>query len=89
MGTTSHEFLHMLSMQHCKTFACVLNGSNSLQESDKKPLILCPQCLQKLNYALNENSLDYLGRLLLFYDKYGFLKESEFCRLGLHILRNN
>ena len=89
MGTTSHEFLHMLSMQHCKTFACVLNGSNSLQESDKKPLILCPQCLQKLNYALNENSLDYLGRLLLFYDKYGFLKESEFCRLGLHILRSN
>lgn len=79
MGTTSHEFLHMLSMQHCKTFACVLNGSNSLQESDKKPLLLCPQCLQKLNYALNEDLISYFETSLKFFTKYEFLWEEEFC----------
>ncbi len=88
MGTTSHEFLHMLSMKHCKIFSCVLNGSNSLQESDKKPLIICPQCLEKLNFALNENSSDYFRRLMLFYNKYGFSKEAEFCEKGFHIFRN-
>lgn len=87
MGTTSHEFLHMLSMQHCKTYACVLNGSNSLQESDKKPLLICPLCLEKLNFALNENPSDYFRRLSFFYNKYGFSKELEFCENGFHIFQ--
>ncbi|HRH54784.1 MAG TPA: archaemetzincin, partial [Chitinophagales bacterium] len=47
--TTTHEFLHMLGLQHCIQFACVLNGSNSLDESDKKPSIICPECLAKLD----------------------------------------
>lgn len=86
METTSHEFLHMLSMQHCKTFSCVLNGSNSLQESDKKPLIICPQCAGKLNFALNENPSDYFSRSLTFFNKYGFLNEAQFCKKALTVL---
>jgi archaemetzincin len=47
--TTTHEFLHMLGLQHCIQYACVLNGSNSLDESDKKPSIICPECKELIS----------------------------------------
>lgn len=80
LATSSHEFMHMLSMQHCKEFVCVLNGSNSMLESDNKPLIICPQCLEKLNFVLQENPENYFLRLQTFFHKYGFEEEEIFCK---------
>jgi archaemetzincin len=52
ISTSSHEIGHMLSMRHCTYAVCVMNGSNSLSESDSRPNRLCSQCLSKLHWNL-------------------------------------
>lgn len=42
----------MFGMQHCVHYHCVVNGSNSLAESDSQPLHLCPVCLRKLQSSV-------------------------------------
>ncbi len=72
-----HELAHMFSLPHCIFFSCVMNGSNHLQESDARPLSLCPVCLRKLQFSIG---FDVAGRyrgLLLFYEKAGFDHEAK------------
>jgi archaemetzincin len=47
-----HETAHMFSLAHCIFFRCILNGSNHLQESDSRPLSLCPVCLRKIQFSI-------------------------------------
>jgi archaemetzincin len=49
----THEAGHMLSLEHCVRFECLMNGSNSLEEADGQPEWLCPDCLKKLHWNLN------------------------------------
>lgn len=51
--TAVHEAGHMLGMKHCVAYQCSMNGSNSLEESDRRPLALCPECLAKLCWAMH------------------------------------
>jgi archaemetzincin len=48
----AHETCHMLGMRHCVFFNCLMNGSNHLAESDRRPLHLCPVDLRKLHWSL-------------------------------------
>lgn len=50
LKVAGHETGHMLGLQHCLFHACLMNGSNSLAESDNQPLELCPICLRKLQW---------------------------------------
>lgn len=43
-----HETGHLFGLTHCVYFNCLMQGSNHLEESDAKPLYLCPVCLRKL-----------------------------------------
>ena len=43
-----HEAGHTFGLEHCTTWACNMNGSNSLAETDESPLHLCPDCMRKL-----------------------------------------
>jgi archaemetzincin len=52
LAVMSHEIGHMFGIQHCVSFACNMNGSNSLEESDRQPMHPCPVCLRKLHLAL-------------------------------------
>ncbi len=51
LQVATHETGHMLGMRHCIAFACNMNGSNHLAESDSRPLDLCPTCTAKLVWA--------------------------------------
>jgi archaemetzincin len=51
LAVMSHEIGHMFGIPHCVSFACNMNGSNSLEESDRQPMHLCPVCLRKLYLA--------------------------------------
>ncbi len=73
----AHETGHMFGLEHCIFFKCVLNGSNHLEESDARPLHLCPVCLRKLQYSSGFNVLNRYRRLLLFYRKEGFDDEAR------------
>ena len=47
------EICHMFGMKNCVFFTCVMNGHNSLNEFDNKPIELCPICLRKLITNIN------------------------------------
>jgi archaemetzincin len=46
----SHEAGHILSIAHCVKRRCVMQGSNTLEESDRQPLALCREDLRKLEW---------------------------------------
>lgn len=47
----SHEICHIFGIRHCGYYNCLMQGSNSLPEGDKRPLSLCPICLRKLHFG--------------------------------------
>lgn len=72
-----HETAHMFSLTHCIYFKCVLNGSNHLEESDSRPLSVCPVCLRKLQASIAFDVADRYRRLLRFYEGKGFSSETR------------
>jgi archaemetzincin len=72
-----HETAHMFSLAHCIYFKCMMNGSNHLQESDSRPLALCPVCLHKLQHSIGFDVAARYRRLLEFYRKVGFEYEED------------
>jgi len=60
----SHEAGHILSIAHCVKRRCLMQGSNTLAESDAQPLHLCREDLRKLEWntryggARRERALD-------------------------------
>ena len=73
----AHETAHMFSLAHCIYFKCVMNGSNHLQESDSRPLSLCPVCLRKLQSSIGFTVATRYHRLQQFYSKVGFIFEQD------------
>ena len=47
-NTLVHEICHTFGLSHCIYYKCLMNGSNSLEEQLRRPLIECPVCLRKL-----------------------------------------
>lgn len=76
IATASHETGHMFSLPHCARYACNMNGSDSLEESDRQPLTLCPDCLAKLCWATGTRPQKQLKKLADFCARNG-LKEDE------------
>lgn len=44
-----HELGHVLGLEHCKQFGCVMNFSNSVYEVDMKRDAFCKKCASKLS----------------------------------------
>jgi archaemetzincin len=72
-----HETAHMFLLAHCIYFKCVMNGSNHLQESDSRPLSLCPVCLRKLQSSIGFTVATRYHRLQQFYSNAGFIFEQD------------
>lgn len=54
----THEIGHMFGIRHCQWLSCVMQGSNHLEESDRRPLDFCPICLRKLQVSVGFNIAD-------------------------------
>ena len=52
LQTLTHEIGHIFGLRHCQWLACLMQGSNHLEEADRRPLDLCPICLRKLQNAV-------------------------------------
>jgi archaemetzincin len=61
----AHEACHMFGIRHCVYFNCLMNGSNHLEESDRRPPHLCPVDLRKLHWTLG---FDIAGRYRRLHD---------------------
>ncbi|MCA9719161.1 MAG: hypothetical protein KC468_31120, partial [Myxococcales bacterium] len=76
----AHELGHMFGMQHCVYYDCVMNGSNHLDESDDKPMHLCPLCLRKLQASVGFDPGARYQRLGARYEALGLSRDAEWAR---------
>ena len=83
----THELGHMLGMKHCTYFSCVMNGSNSLPETDAQPAALCPVCLHKLLVATGVDPLERYESLGRLYALHGLDPEAAWVAGRLAALR--
>jgi archaemetzincin len=79
----AHETGHMLGMTHCVFFNCLMNGSNSLAESDRRPLHLCPVDLRKLQWSLGVDIVERYRALLAFWREVGVSSEAQWIERRL------
>jgi archaemetzincin len=82
----AHETGHMFGLHHCIYFRCVLNGSNHLQESDSRPLQLCPVCLRKLQYSIGFDVVNRYSKLFHFYKNNGLKDEAQWLKRRLEYI---
>jgi archaemetzincin len=87
LKTASHEIGHMFSMLHCIHYECNMCGSNNRQESDRHPIILCPECMAKLCWATKTDALERYKKLADFFKKNGFTYEAEFCLKSIQTIK--
>ncbi len=76
LRTLVHETGHMFGVKHCKTYDCVMNGSNHLAESDSHPMHLCPECLKKFRWNIGFDVVARYEALKAFYTKHGFEEDA-------------
>lgn len=86
IATASHETGHMFSLLHCTKYECNMNGSESLEESDRQPLALCPECLAKICWVTRTQPLDHLTRLAEFCQRNGLRREEAIYRESIRAL---
>nr|XP_006110625.1 archaemetzincin-2 isoform X1 [Pelodiscus sinensis] len=84
--TLTHEIGHIFGLRHCQWLQCVMQGSNHLEESDRRPLDLCPICLRKLQSAIGFHLVERYQALLEWMDEDGNGMEAELrneAKMGL------
>lgn len=62
----AHEISHLFCLKHCIYFSCAMNGSNNLEESNRRPMFSCPICLHKLKSSLGFGVKERYQALLEF-----------------------
>jgi archaemetzincin len=83
----AHETGHMFGIRHCTAYHCVMNGTNSLPETDAHPLHLCPIDLHKLQHSVGFDPLEHYQGLLTFSEEAGFTDEAAWLRKRIAYLR--
>jgi archaemetzincin len=83
----AHETGHMFGLSHCTFFNCLMNGSNHLGESDRRPLHLCPVCLRKLHWSIGFDVLERYRALERIARADGFNDEADWFADRIRILR--
>jgi len=76
----------MLGVKHCVFFNCLMNGSNSLAESDRRPLHLCPVDLRKLQWSIGFEIVERYRRLLAFWNDAGVATEAQWIERRLKFI---
>ncbi|HWB08020.1 MAG TPA: archaemetzincin [Pirellulales bacterium] len=81
-----HEMGHTLGMMHCVAYECCMNGSNSLEELDRNPMWLCPECVRKVWWACSadpaqcyQRLADFAGRKTYMVEEATFWSRSRDC----------
>lgn len=59
----------MFGVRHCIYYKCLMNGSNHLEESQKKPSYLCVVCLRKMQSNIKFDILERYIQLRQFYEE--------------------
>ena len=75
-----HETMHLLGLDHCVYFECVMNGSGHLEEDFRQPMSLCPVCLRKIRLLTNCDIIDRYKKLGEVYTESKMQKEVKWVK---------
>ncbi|MBN1807612.1 MAG: hypothetical protein JW909_00990 [Planctomycetes bacterium] len=78
LKTATHETGHMFSMLHCTAYECNMCGSNSLEEADRQPLWLCPECAAKVCWMAQCDPEERFRNLEEFCRRNGLTEAAEY-----------
>ncbi|MBZ4034381.1 archaemetzincin [Flavobacterium sp. 17A] len=79
----SHEIGHMFGLYHCIAADCVMNGTNSLVETDEHTLRLCSNCQRKLQSGIKYNNEKRLTELEKYFNRNNLVKGVELMEKDL------
>jgi archaemetzincin len=92
INVLAHETSHMFGLAHCVFFACLMNGSNHLAETDRRPFHACPVCLRKLHHAIGFDVVARYRALEAVYADGGFDDERRWTQeriAGIELTRGD
>lgn len=84
---SSHEIGHMFGISHCLNANCVMNGTNSLTETDYHPARACSLCQRKLNSSIHYDPKKRLSELKKFFEKQHLNTEFSLAEQDLNLLQ--
>jgi archaemetzincin len=79
----THETGHMFSLHHCAEYECLMNGTNSLEETDRSVAHLCPVCLKKLAFNLGFDVRARYAALQAIFAREGLTEPAAWIRARL------
>ncbi len=68
-------------------YECNLCGSNNRDESDRRPIALCPECLAKVCWACQSDPAARYRSLIEFCTRHGLKDEAAFYEKSLKAIR--
>ena len=83
----THETGHLFGIAHCIYYRCGMNGSNSLEESNRRPMWCCPVCLDKLRLSIQFHVIARYEKLADRCARLGWEDDGEWLRKRIGSLR--
>lgn len=84
---SSHEIGHMFGLHHCITADCVMNGTNSMSETDKSSIRLCSVCQRKLNSGIKYDNKKRLIDLEKYFEKNNLIPELQLIKKDIAVIQ--
>jgi len=79
----SHEIGHMFGLHHCIKANCVMNGTNSMVETDSHSVRLCSLCQRKLNSGFKYDNVKRLKELEKYFKDNKLISGAELMEKDL------
>ncbi|WP_343697238.1 archaemetzincin [Flavobacterium sp.] len=86
LKTSSHEIGHMFGLHHCINADCVMNGTNSLSETDRSTIRLCSVCQRKLNSCIQYDNKKRLTDLENFFKRNNLIEEFDSMKKDISVI---
>lgn len=84
---SSHEIGHMFGLHHCTNANCVMNGTNSMSETDKHFIRLCSVCQEKLNSCIKYDNKKRLTDLEKYFKRNNLTEEYELMQKDITVIQ--
>jgi len=84
---SSHEIGHMFGLHHCINANCVMNGTNSMEETDRHSIRLCSVCQRKLNSCIAYDNEKRLTDLEKYFKKNNLTDEFGLMKKDLEVIQ--
>ncbi len=85
LGLMTHEAGHLLSMAHCTRYRCLMNGARTVEEADRRPMLLCPVCREKLCWNLGGEGAAHYRAVAGSFEEVGLGEEARLARRAVDV----